>query len=92
MIGLLCEMFSLIDTCIVYRIEWSFIICLFTLVGNVDGLLHQQLIPMPKQFTEIPAIAAHCKIHGLADAADETRKQAAVDHLKVCSSFDFIVM
>jgi len=57
--------------------------CAIYLLGNISAVPHSQLIPLPKQFSELPAISVKCQLSGVRDSDDGRSKQMAIHQIQV---------
>ncbi|XP_067936010.1 uncharacterized protein [Watersipora subatra] len=50
--------------------------------GNISTVIHSELVPLPRQFTYLPALAVLCKVHGLDEPTDPQKQEECVKLIK----------
>jgi len=61
-----------------------YVTVLFIDYGNSEVLLYHQLMPMPRHFCSLPAMAVQGELYQLKDATNTVDQQMAGDQIKVC--------
>ena len=51
--------------------------------GNLAVVIHQQLIPLPQQFCDLPAWSVCCRLHGVTPTENEQFNQLAAEQIQV---------
>ena len=51
--------------------------------GNLAVVIHQQLIPLPQQFCDLPAWSVCCRLHGVTLTENEQFNQLAAEQIQV---------
>ena len=60
--------------------------------GNVHAAYHKDVLPLPREFSTLPTIAAKIHLEGVTDFAEETQKNQAAAMLKVISKYCIVKM
>ena len=54
--------------------------------GNLAVVIHQQLIPLPQQFCDLPAWSVCCRLHAVTPSENEQFNQLAAEQIQVWCS------